>query len=233
MAFHHSPRTTGGTIFAMDATNKKCYPGSGTTLTDMNNNQTITLTGGPTIQTVNGTKVIDLDGSNDYITTSSTPAYPSVNFSVEIWAKFDSLNGASNLVQYIFQMGPLSNGDGGCLAFAKYDQAHSGNNRLYFHFGSSHTGGATLFGKIEDLNWHHYVATIQGTTVKLYVDSDLRGTHTAPANITPTGRYDVGRYIDSNGYFFNGQISINKFYNKTLTAAEVLLNYNSMKVRFE
>ena len=233
MAFHHSPRTTSGTIFAMDATNKKCYPGSGTTLTDMSNNKTITLTGGPTIQTVNTTKVIDLDGTNDYITTSTDPTYPSVNFSVEIWAKFDSLNGANNLVQYIFQMGPLNNGNGGCLAFAKYDQSHSYNNRLYFHFGGSNTGGANTFGKTEDLNWHHYITTLEGTTLKLYVDGDLRGSTTAPANITATGRYDVGRFIDSNTYFFNGQISINKFYNKVLTLAEVKQNYNAMKGRFE
>lgn len=232
MAFHHSPRTTGGTIFAMDATNKKCYPGSGTTLTDMSNNHTITLIGGPTIQTVNGTKVIDLDGTNDYITTSSEPLYPSVNFSVEIWAKYDDLSYATS-VSYIFQMGPLSNGNGGCLAFAKYDQAHSNNNRLYFHFGGSNTGGTNPFGKIEDLNWHHYITTLEGTTLKLYVDGDLRGSTTAPATITPTGRYDVGRYIDNNTYFFNGQISINKFYNKVLTPAEVRRNYNAMKGRFE
>ena len=232
MAFHHSPRTTGGTTFAMDVTNKRCYPGLGTTLTDMSNNKTITLTGGPTIQTVNGTKVIDLDGTNDYITTFTDPIYPSINFSVEIWAKYDNLSYATN-VSYIFQMGPLSNGDGGCLAFAKYDQVHSNNNRLYFHYGSSHTGGSTLFGKIEDLNWHHYVATLEGRAIKLYVDGDLRGSATTPADITPTGRYDVGRYIDSNNYFFNGQISINKIYNKTLTAAEVKQNYNAMKGRFE
>lgn len=232
MAFHHSPRTTGGTTFVMDPANPKSYPGSGTTLTDMSNDHTITLTGGPTIDTFNGTKVIDLDGTNDYITTTPNPTYPSVNFSVEIWAKYDNLSYATS-VSYLFQMGPLSNGNGGCLAFAKYDQAHSNNNRLYFHYGGTHTGGATTFGKIEDLNWHHYVTTLEGTTVKLYVDGDLRGSATAPANITPTGRYDIGRYIDSNTYFFNGQISINKIYNKTLTDTEVLQNYNAMKARFE
>ena len=105
MAFHHSPRTTTGTTFAMDATNKKCYPGSGTTLTDMSNSKTITLTGGPTIQTVNSTKVIDLDGSDDRIVVTA-PVYPAINFSVEHWQKFKTLNGASNIVQYMWQMGP-------------------------------------------------------------------------------------------------------------------------------
>ena len=229
MAFHHSPRTTGGTTFAMDATNIKCYPGSGTTLTDMSNGKTITLTGGPTIQTVNSTKVIDLDGSDDRIVVSD-PTYPAINFSVEHWQKFKTLNGASNIVQYMWQMGPLSGGNGSTLVLAKWDSDQTNSNKLYFHWGGSYTNTTIT---ITDTNWHHYIVTVEGNTVKLYIDGVFLATLTAPANITPTGVYEIGRYIDGNLHYNTSQISINKIYNKTLTLEEVKQNYNSMKGRFE
>ena len=229
MAFHHSPRIVTGTTFFMDVTNKKCYPGSGTTLTDMSNDKTITLTGGPTIQTVNATKVIDLDGTNDRIVITD-PTYPSVNFSVEHWQKFKTLNGASNTVQYMWQMGPLSNGNGGTLVQAKFDSDHNSfANRLYYHWGGSYTNTNVT---VTDLNWHQYMTTVSGTSVKLYIDGIFQETLTAPSNISPSGTYEMGRYIDGNSHYNTSQIAINKFYDRTLTDAEVLQNYNAMAGRF-
>lgn len=44
MAFHHSPRIiSDGLVFAIDIANPKCYPGSGTSLTDVKGSTAVTL----------------------------------------------------------------------------------------------------------------------------------------------------------------------------------------------
>ena len=49
MAFNYSPKiVTDGLVFAVDAANKKSYPGSGTTWTDLAGSNNGTLTNGPT-----------------------------------------------------------------------------------------------------------------------------------------------------------------------------------------
>ena len=49
MAFNYLPKiVTDGLVFAVDAANKKSYPGSGTTWTDLAGNNNGTLTNGPT-----------------------------------------------------------------------------------------------------------------------------------------------------------------------------------------
>ena len=64
MAFHHSPReVSDGLVFAIDIANQKCYPGSGTSLTDIKGLTTVTLANA-TIGTGN-LGFIDFDGSGD------------------------------------------------------------------------------------------------------------------------------------------------------------------------
>ena len=63
MAFNYSPKTvTDGLVFAVDAANKKSYPGSGTTWTDLAGSNDGTLTNGPTFDSGNGGS-IDFDGT--------------------------------------------------------------------------------------------------------------------------------------------------------------------------
>ena len=69
MAFIHSPKIiTDGLVLALDAGNTKSYPGSGTVWTDLSgNNNTGTLTNGPTFNAANGGSIV-FDGTNDYVT---------------------------------------------------------------------------------------------------------------------------------------------------------------------
>lgn len=54
-----------GLVFALDAANKKSYPGSGTTWKDLSGNGNDgTLTNGPTFDSGNGGSIV-LDGTND------------------------------------------------------------------------------------------------------------------------------------------------------------------------
>ena len=50
MAFNYSPKiVTDGLVFAVDAANKKSYPGSGTTWTDLAGSSNTSLDNGPYI----------------------------------------------------------------------------------------------------------------------------------------------------------------------------------------
>ncbi len=67
MAFFYSPNVvTDGLVFAVDAANKKSYPGSGTTWTDLAGSNNGALTNGPTFDSGNNGNIV-FDGSNDYV----------------------------------------------------------------------------------------------------------------------------------------------------------------------
>ena len=67
MAFNYSPKiVTDGLVFAVDAANKKSYPGSGTTWTDLAGSNDGTLTNGPTFDSGDGGSIV-FDGTDDYV----------------------------------------------------------------------------------------------------------------------------------------------------------------------
>ena len=67
MAFAYSPKIlTDGLVFAVDAANKKSYPGSGTTWTDLAGSNDGTLTNGPTFNSGDGGSIV-FDGTDDLV----------------------------------------------------------------------------------------------------------------------------------------------------------------------
>ena len=89
---------------------------------------------------------------------------------------------------------------------------------------------------ILDGNYHHTALVRQGDTLSLYVDGELDASSTgwSSKNATNTSKgASIGRYIDgSTSYPWNGDILSLKAYNKALTSAEVLQNFNAIKSRF-
>ena len=71
MSLSRGPKiVTNGLVLYLDAANKKSYPGSGTTWTDLSgNNNTGTLTNGPTFDSNNGGSIV-FDGTNDYVSNT-------------------------------------------------------------------------------------------------------------------------------------------------------------------
>ena len=71
MAIFYNPRTiTDGLVLCLDAANRKSYPGSGTTWTDLSGRgNTGTLTNGPTYSSANGGSIV-FDGTDDIVNTS-------------------------------------------------------------------------------------------------------------------------------------------------------------------
>ena len=81
------PIITNGLVLALDAANKKSYPGSGTVWSDLSGNaNTGTLTNGPTFDSSNNGS-IDFDGTDDFVECSKIS---STNFTNSVWMKVDS-----------------------------------------------------------------------------------------------------------------------------------------------
>ena len=214
---------TDGLVFSVDAANKKSYPGSGTSITDLSGNgNTGTLTNGPTFNGVNA-GTIDFDGANDYISFSDNTGLNNQSISMESWSKLDSVPQSG----FLFEKGSVN---------TQYSNFYNNNNGLFYF----RTKGLST----EDLNfdytayvststWNHIVCTYASGIKTIYYNGVIvaQATGITGTISTNTTGLFVGRH-GSGGYPMNGKIAVSKVYNKALTAAEVFQNYNATKHRF-
>jgi hypothetical protein len=221
----------GNIIFGIDAGNTKSYPGSGTTILSSVQSQNASLGGGATFNSAGYFSFIDQ--VDDRITTSAInyPAAWSDPTTLEIWVYFDS-------------DGVWSNGFAGSLFFVGSTAGGFGlirssiAERLAMWARPAGTGYQS-FGFITGRDqWHHVVGTWDGATdVILYIN----GVGSAPAAVTVSSVPDVGGYTmggtsatisTSAGNYMKGRVAIARMYNRALTAAEVLQNFNAHRGRF-
>ena len=94
-----------------------------------------------------------------------------------------------------------------------------------------------------DTNWHNSTITINGYIQKLYIDGAFiysvntstgggTGSTGVSAGVAATVPLTLGCYGAGGGWFLNGEISNLSIYNRLLSPAEVLHNYNALKSRF-
>jgi hypothetical protein len=89
---------------------------------------------------------------------------------------------------------------------------------------------------INTANWYQIVGTFISGRRRLYINSNLVHSDTLAATLaTNSGGMSIGAYggyTGEKGYHYNGNLAICRVYNKELTPAEVLQNYNATKGRF-
>jgi hypothetical protein len=81
--------------------------------------------------------------------------------------------------------------------------------------------------------WNMYACSWNGTSISAYLNGVFinSGVKTGPLNTADTGVLEIGK-DDTLSRFFNGTIAQASMYNRALTAAEVLQNYNATRSRF-
>ena len=99
-------------------------------------------------------------------------------------------------------------------------------NTLQFYIGNS---GLSYTHAVTD-QWFNVVGTWGASFKKLYIN----GVQVASGSNTGTDTGSRDRFVGGRGanFPFNGEIPIAKVYNRALTAAEVLQNFNATKSRF-
>ena len=225
---------TSGLVLSLDAANTKSYSGSGTIWRDLTSNvNNGTLVGSPAFSSSNG-GVLTFNGSQ----YGTIPAVSSLafndNFTLSSWVRVSAFNGLGyNGIAGRF--GPTTN-------FGGYElecNNQNGGNKFAFVVGNN-GGTGNSFRRINSdiifsFNlWYHVVGTNISGLNKLYVNGQVQSTTSTFNVVTNSSQlFAIGRiYADSNQYHHIGNIANISVYNRGLTDAEVLQNYNSMKVRF-
>ena len=212
---------TSGLVWCIDAGNTKSYPGSGTTIYDLVNKQpSVAMTSGPTY-TSGSPSYWTFDGVDDYIGGSSLTTSLSGG-SAEIWTYINAINRNQGFLA-------LNNGVG----YINFWMSTS-NTMRWEVIGTTGSAYSTINATTVSTTgvWYHFLGTFDGTTTKIYVNGNLE-TSQNMSNI-PTGSYtapiQVGRYDAT--YPASARISSAKFYNRALTAAEVIQNFNALRGRY-
>tara|TARA_R110000772_G_scaffold229337_1_gene340200 strand:+ start:16 stop:693 length:678 start_codon:yes stop_codon:yes gene_type:complete len=214
---------TDGLVLAVDAGSTRSYPGSGTTTTSLVSSNTGNLTNGVGFSSDNG-GAFTFDGVNDYIAFDTTITLPTANLTSVAWVKLDSYLSQNSSIGF----SPDSNNTG----FRVYAiSTTSLGVWTKVGSGSSVTAIDTTNGL--PLNeWVQVAFVLNGTNGKLYKNGVeiLSGTFTQPSIITNAPVW-ISRY-SGGGYYIDGKSTACMLYDRALSAAEILQNYNAQKNRF-
>jgi hypothetical protein len=219
-----------GLVLRLDPANIKSYQGTGATFKDLTTNLLdFTLVGSPTYN-VNG--FFTFNGTNQYASRVNTASLkPSTAISIEQWLNADNWNAGTSSSDYKCS---LSCTEGGGYSHNIW------NGKFYSYI---YAGGKYLIPSASVSNfggWHHFVTTFDGRYAKLYIDGSLADTDDyGSANRTMTYAsnsiflgVEAGPSTSPASNFWQGKIANTSIYNKALSNAEILQNFNNTKVRY-
>ncbi len=211
---------TDGLVGYWDAANPRSYSGSGNTWYDLTPfGSNLSLINSPTY---NASGYFNT-GSTGYFSGTGNSAIPS---------------GSSSYSLSAFVQLPTWGGGRGIISIGGFSSNNQSNavrtdNTLgylynYFWYNDLHITNNN--GNIANSKWFNVVASYDGTTRKIYVNSILVGSDTPIAPNVSSKVIQLAKTFDTE--YLNGLISSAKIYNRALTNSEVLQNYNALKRRF-
>ena len=233
MAFGNGPSiVTNGLVLALDAADRNSYPGSGTTWSDLSGRNTnSTLINGPTFSSANGGAIV-FDGTNDYSTTVAGQAF--FQYTNQITVSW-----------WVRRNGNIVSGAGGGQCTFNSDNMSTNvwlmhgidDNTMRFYVNNSGTFTFSTTGTLLINTWYNLVGNADSSAVRMYVNGVLSNSSTGiSGTIVNNANSIIGWGIDprfaTGGRFFNGSIANAAVYNRTLSASEILQNYNATKGRF-
>jgi hypothetical protein len=209
-----------GIIVYLDVANTFSYVSGSLNLLDLTNNKNNgVLTNGPTYGNENGGSFI-FDGIDDYIDIAYSATFQTNNFTFCVWC-----NPSVNLDSIIASFETNIRGRAGW----GLRLSNTGST-----WGFAMSNAIRLNGGTVDLNYWQYVCgTYNGSNITLYKNGYQIGVTGSSTTMNSTSPIRVGRFAGSSVIpNFNGKISTFQFYNATLSAEDILKNYNSQKSRF-
>jgi hypothetical protein len=223
-------------VLYLDAANRRSYAGSGTSWIDMSGNgNTGTLTNGPTFDSANG-GVINFDGVNDFASFGTGLNFNYDNFTAAVWAKSPT-NDSGSVGFPIHVTNLIGKGDWNTTASWRIGYRSSGAlpaTQISFTYGISWASSNVAINvNTYDLSqWNYFVGVATPTQQFIYLNGVLRGTlNTSKVDVSNTFDLQIAR-SSYTSRFFSGNISNASIYNRALTTAEVLQNFNATRSRF-
>ena len=225
MGFYRGPNiVTDGLVLALDPGSARSYDGT-TAWNDLSSTKSVyTLNNGVTYQSING-GVFDFDGVDDYASTSSAPLSAGATaYSIEAVFKADSTG-----TQVIWEQGSTAQISGKRVCMILLSTGTGGFNGQSADFQTSVNYSINT--------WYNWLITVDtslsSNKIKIYVNGVLsaQGNPSATLNAGADGAR-VGNKLSNSTEDFDGNIALVRAYNRVLTAAEVLQNFNAQKSRF-
>jgi hypothetical protein len=231
MAINAGPKIVeDGLVFCVDAANRRSYPRAGTVWTDLATSKVNgTLTNMTDNFSTDGVGTLTFDGADEHVNFGDNFSFlddPDANeFTITSW-----INGEAGADGTIFS------------------KADNGNRMVQLYTETSDiavikVGGTAINGTIivTDGTWHNVGLRVRndGGTYKgrIYVDGVSDSSESAIGSTTVTADFIIGARRNSGntglGYLFNGKIANCFMYNRALSSAEILQNYNATKWRFQ
>jgi len=212
---------TRGLILSYDAGALDSYPQTGTSVFDLsNNNNTSSLTNGPTFSSDNGGTFV-LDGSDDYINAGSINL--NRDFTLEIITNMtnDSSFG-------LFGQGITSINAGMHILYT------AGARGMIFAFYSNDNDYQNNYRPTTGV-WYHWVFTYSNSTYdkQFYANTVLQTPGASVENAySGTGQFNIGATYSSPSATANGKIAVARAYSRVLSSTEITQNFNAQKSRF-
>ena len=194
-------------------------------LLDRTGNETINLSD----VSFNSNSEMIFDGTDDFIPLVDNPQNGENSVSWEFITKFDLVhdNETSTYRQLYIQESSVWIGQ--YYDYIGIDIAK--DNGSWFD-GNGGMSTSSKIGPVNSGQYYHVVFTWDGTNVKGYLNGEL-GFTTAISGLTGIRNGVTPRRIGRrSGNPLIGEMPIVKLYNRALTAAEVLQNFNATKSRF-
>jgi len=228
--YYGGPIVTDGLIYAIDAGNLVSYPKTGTTVYPLTGSNTDTLTNGVGFSPGDG-GVWTFDGVDDYIYLDANPwpANAFTNDSVSIWFKF------SNYGVILGQSNSAPFAQSGWVPAIYIDTSFYLRTSVFW--GGATTNQSVSPSPLSINTWYNVTVTNGNNTQKTYLNGELIATLSkTQSSYTSTYYYTLGAGVwdgwtgvtGTVGYL-QGQIANLYYYDKELSAAEVLQNYNATK----
>jgi hypothetical protein len=224
MTINYNPGVvTSGLVLCLDAGNPRSYPGTGTTWFDVSSNLPTTLQNSPTYTSgING--YFTLNGTNSWVDIGTNASFMPANFTASIWFYLNGTPSAGTVYR-VFRS--RTYGFGVNVTESRGFDAFMYDSTLAL---SSISGSSTLSLS----TWYNIAITFASNTFSIYLNGSLVTSTNTASNTAYyiNGYMGLGRDADSANSFLNGRIANYCFYNKGLTATEVLQNFNAIRGRY-
>lgn len=238
MSVHSGPKiVTSNLVLTLDSADIQSYPGSGTVWSDLSSSKKDgTLTNTPTFSSTNG-GIFTFDGINEYVSLPSQNDAQSPltgfgsftgadtnAFTLEIWIKTNQISGSASYNA----PGLIARDDTDI-----YSNLTLYNGYVYFtHYNSTWLDNLKSTTLVADNVWHQIVY-VNNTDETGTIFVDAKSEVTGSSSLSGTNYFspdNIGRGY--SGQYFQGSIANVKFYDKSLTAAEVAQNFQALRGRF-
>jgi cysteine-rich repeat protein len=190
-----------------------------------------TLMGGATILTDGGQfgDSLQLDGNNNYVLINTPNNMDVGTITVSLWAKSNKLGSAYTSSGQIFHRKMTDAGTTSLL----YKKNPSPPDYFQFQIRLEGSEGTIreIFsdGDLVDTDWHHYVGTYDGTTMKMYVDGVLQSQTLSISGLIDQDNPDtltIGSHANIDR-FWDGLIDDIIVFERALTDQEVKALFNA------